>query len=162
MTKNNLWLKYFLTEEIILTDKAPPSDNDKSVEGSTISIPDNFEQKSLLVLIRTDVNGTLSEKNSIFLHKVLEAVNISETDFIKVYLPDQWNDLPVKIYKSGPEKIILFDASVRPEGLKDSLYTLQDIENVQWLLVDKLDDIEKDVNKKKALWASLKKLFKLG
>ncbi len=162
MKKNNLWLKYFITEEIFLTDQIPASNIDKPAEKTSISLPDDFEQKSLLLLIRADDNGTLFEKNSAFLNKILAAVNISETKYIKVYLPDKWSDLPIKLYKNGPKKIILFDASVKPEGFKDSLYSLQGAENVQWLIVDKLDDIEKDVNKKKALWASLKKMFKLG
>jgi len=162
MSKNNRWLKFFITEDIIITDQDIPSGIDESATGVSIPLPDDFKQKSLLVLVRPDANGALSEKNSIFLNKVLEAVNLSKNEIVQVYLPDQWTDLPMELYKNGPENIILFDPLVKPEGLTDSLYTLQILENVQWMLVDKLNDIESDVNKKRALWSSLKKLFKLS
>lgn len=162
MAKNNQWLKFFITEDIILTNQNMPSEPVESDNGTSMPLPDNFKHKSLLVLVRPDNNNSLFEKNSIFLHKVLDAVNLSKEESILVNLPDQWVDLPTELYKSGPEKIILFDPSVKPEGLDDTLYTLQSLENVMWLHVDKLDDIESDVIKKKALWSSLKKMFKLN
>lgn len=162
MTQDNRWLKYFITEEIVLPGHSGPHPSISSRETDQMPNRDNPASKSLLVLLRNPGQKAVSKKISLFLHKILNAVNISEDDFAKIYLPAQWHSVPEEIYLNGPGKIVLFDSSVRPEGMTAPLYELQQAGRVQWLLADRLEDIECDVKKKKALWTALKKMFNLG
>ncbi len=149
------WLKYFITEELFLV-------NDKTEDKHDDRMHTDNKQKSLLVLLRADHTGNLSEENAVFLQKVLKAVNLSENDYLHVYLPDHQHDVPREILRSSPRKVIIFDSTLRPPGLPESKYKVQDYEGIQWLTADKLDEISGDVKKKKALWSALKELFDLG
>ncbi len=156
MDEHNFWLKYFITEELFLV-------GDEFEDTGEVQLSEDYRQNSLLVLIRQDQSGVLSDRNAAFLKKILTAVSLSKNDYITVYLPDHQREVPREILvNNNPGKVIVFDSSIKPYGLQDMKYTVQKNGDVKWLMADKLEEISNDVEKKKALWGALKKMFDLG
>jgi DNA polymerase III psi subunit len=154
-SESDIWLRYFLTEDLFLV-------GDNTEDEPEDQLPPYTKNKSLLVLLRADHTGKLPEQNALFLKKVLQAINLSENDYVTVYLPDHQYNVPGEILQYNPVKVIIFDGAVRPRNLPDGKYKVLDHRGIKWLMADKLEEISADVKKKKALWSALKEMFDLG
>lgn len=162
MNQNDPWLKYFITEEIyplVETDRLTDGPDEKNnMDPEQLK---DFEGKSLLLLFRGNREEAVSEQEITFLGKIISAVNLSEKDCVTLYLPGQTPELPKEIFTNGPQRVIAFDPSIRLFEMQHDLYTIQDHQGIRWLVADKLEEIAGDVEKKKALWMALKKMFEL-
>ncbi len=161
MNQNDSWLKYFITEEIyplVETDLLTSGPDEKNVDPEQL---EDFEGKSLLLLFRGNREEALSEREATFLDKIISAVNLSEKDCVTLYLPGQTPELPKEIFTKGLQRVIAFDPSIRLFEMQHDLYMIHDHQGTRWLVADKLEEIAGDVEKKKALWMALKKMFEL-
>lgn len=164
------FLPHFIHEEIYLIKEekiSVASDQPNDVE---IQQPDNAQQntelkyegknlKKILVLISNAETNFLHESEKIFLGKILHAVQLNFED-IAIVNTAKINDL---------HKINHFDCRYMISfGVVNDHLTINNItpfykiinqEGVTFLLSDPLKTIEKDQDKKRKLWNSLKQLF---
>ena len=118
----------------------------------------SFEKK---VLIITDDIDAESEEQ-ILLDKMLKATGLSTPDIYLLKLSHKNGLLPY-INKIRPEKIICFGAQLNTASstFSNSLYNIQEINDIQLLIVNNLNKIITSSEAKQALWNSLKKMFDL-
>lgn len=166
-------LSLFLTEPIYLVKKethgevaqAREESPDEAVEKRTPPEPLVYEGKYLkkvLLLYKGSASG-LSETQNTFLGKILQAVNLGFDDIALVntgfLAADQLpllNEINAKVWLSFG---VVHEAL--PIKKNTPQYEIVKIENASFLLVNTLEEIEADRDKKVLLWNNLKSLFSI-
>ncbi len=116
-------------------------------------------QKHLIIVYRTDK----TEFDKTFLEKILGAVHYDlEQDTTLIELREDQNFSFQNISKSlTPRHFISLGIPPKELGLNltNHLYQIRNIENCSFLFTNSLSEIEKDKNKKAALWGCLQTMF---
>jgi len=135
-------LKYFLDEDLYLLKQKPPKD------ASNENGEEPTDKGQIWVLIDADDQ----RKNDKLLKKIIAAANLSLDD-IEIF-----NTISESQLESNHTAILSFG---KPFLNVVSSYQIVERGKKKHLLVDSLSVIDKDRNKKKALWARLKKMFNI-
>jgi hypothetical protein len=114
-------------------------------------------EKSILII--TDIIQEESEEH-ILLNKMLSATKIELKDIYLLQLSVP-NLSPLFISKLKAKKVISFGTFLDNPSLRfsSSAYRLQDVNNIQFLTINKLSQIKDSSEMKQALWNGLKKMF---
>lgn len=119
-------------------------------------------EKNILVVVNHAGVPFLPDDELKFLTSVLSACKLSLADVAIV----NWREVATKEYSAVFEelngnRILLFDVSPSEFGLPLSFpfFQVQPFDNRNYLCAPALTGIEKDVETKKQLWASLKRIF---
>jgi hypothetical protein len=120
-------------------------------------------QKNILVLVNNKDTDYLNAEQSELLSKILAAVDVTMLDAgivnMAKYKNFKWEDLKQQVNFT---KMIAFEPAIASlySPLNVGLYNIQKADNIDFFLSENLNDISRDVEKKKKLWAALKVFFK--
>jgi len=119
-------------------------------------------EKNILIVVNNENAVYLTDNELVFLTKVLGACDLSIADVAII----NWKNLSQKdhivlINELKSRYILLFDLDSIEFGLpiRFPAFQIQTFDKCTYLQAPALAAIEKDVDAKKQLWASLKKLF---
>lgn len=120
-------------------------------------------KKHCVILIKETQHIILSKPDLTFLENILKAIQYTLEDVLIINVNNE--NLTIKeIQKEHiPEKIILFNILPFEIGIQDKnvhKYEVMELENFNILTADSLQVITQDIDKKKALWISLQRMFK--
>ncbi len=148
ITSHPIALAYLMNEDIYEVNETQP---EKKHEEPT--------KNKILVLFHEYVAKDLPIVDKEFLLKVLKAVNLSEKDIIIVNRAHATERTEELIEKNQAKIVLAFGVNELIEGSNSNLYTISKIGNTEWLSAEELSVIGTDMNRKKQLWTSLKKIF---
>ena len=156
MKINENALKFIFEEELY---RSPVLIHSK-IDSSTPFIGAN--NKNILILVPTSGSSEVIQANILeFLSKILNSIGLTIDDVVITDNKNQekWDQLKNDF---SPQKILFF--GIKPfeigiESLDINTYEVKPFQGNFILYADKLEDIKEDLNKKKALWVNLKKLF---
>ena len=157
MKINENALKFIFNEELYRT---PNSSLPNDIETSMSFLGGN--KKNTLIVVPDNKTAQIIEKiNLQFLEKILNSIGLTIDDIIIVnnQPKEKWSTY---IRDFSPKKIMFFGVKPFELGLTEleiNSYELKHYQGQTLFYADKLEVIKEDVNKKKALWINLKKLF---
>ena len=156
------YLKYVITEDIYLVKASDGEETVQSTENKTaeqtLKVKGN-EQAAVAILNIDQKNTFISAQDAQFLGNILKAIQL---DLEKIAL------INMAQTEYGPEQVIeqLPAKKILSFGLKDDtffqstgIYETREFNQKIILNADDLPTIEKNKDKKKALWAALQSLF---
>ena len=117
-------------------------------------------QRNILVVVPKQEN-ILNDGEKVFFEKILNSIGL-QLDDVAVICPK--NEAKFVYYKRTFECQQVITFGVRPfeigiEEIEVPLYEIKDFQNIPILYGNTLKTIQGDVDKKKALWLNLKKIF---
>lgn len=120
-------------------------------------------QQKVLILVSEPKAKSLNATDADFLEKILKAVHLSmeEVDFINIDALDKQSNFKDMLSAKTVHHFISFGVALKRLSLEILLvpYQIKPIEGINFLYADPLAALQTDVNKKKALWLCLKKMF---
>ena len=163
-------LPFFLTEEVYVIG------NDVIYGGSREEIMDDYSShnknvkethlkysgsESYAIVVLVDFPESIPSVSREFLFKILSAIKLTENDITLINMRENRTKKHEELLKVFPSnKIIAFGTTCTalfPDNTP--LYSKSIIKQRQILRSDELDEISKDVEKKKQLWNELKNMF---
>ena len=151
MEENALYLLFnetiYLADSATITPKATKEDTHQ--QGSP-------PLKSVIILSKIALN---EDENS-FLQKVMQAINLNQTDY-SIVIGSEISSLLGELNK---KKVISFGVSaidLQIQELAFPLYEVKKLNESDYLFADSVQKIATDVQKKQALWLNLKRMFSL-
>lgn len=157
MKINENALKFIFSEELYRT---PASSHSNDIESSISFVGKN--KKNILIVVPDNEAAQVIKKNNIlFLEKILNSIGLTTDDIVIVnnQSKEKWTTY---VRDFSPNKVIFFGIKPFELGITEleiNSYELKQYQGQTLFYADKLEVIKEDINKKKALWINLKKLF---
>jgi DNA polymerase III psi subunit len=128
-------------------------------------LADDFEHKNAQALSTLVVFNEAEKKDDLLelLHNILSAAKLSvdkQVHTLSVTRNNAYSFIQMQS-KAGFEKALLFGVTPADLGIHLDLHLYQPLpfQGCNFVLADKLADIQQDTNKKKALWSCLKDIY---
>jgi len=161
--ENKEYLRHLFTEDIFIVNEQPQkSQSDESADNKIDSHPrlkfKGSVDNNVLIYNFDKSNEFISQGDELFLQNILKAIklNISETTIINAAKEEA--DLSTILSQLNQVKtVLIFGAN--SIALDVEFYQASSKDNINYLKCDPLSSIEKDKEKKKALWSALQELF---
>lgn len=119
-------------------------------------------QKKCLILVNEQEQQVIDENNLTFLQNILKAISYTLDDILLLNIASYPLTFEELINNYSPKQLILFDVSAFQLGIQERQiiqYELHEINNLQLISADSLTEIQKNIDKKKALWINLQRIF---
>jgi len=162
--ENKEHLRHLFTEDIYVIDEQKqsvqaPSDTEDSKSVSAPKLKFRGDGNSELLLYNYDKNNEfISQGDELFLQNVLKAIKLNISNTIIVNAANEKTDFSRILTNFNNVKTIL-TFGINKENSKSELYKVSSLDKQNYLRCDSLSSIEKDKEKKKALWGALQELF---
>lgn len=169
--KDYSFLPFLLNESIYLvSEDKPVSKTEKLIKEEKPDTPEDQitwqgkNQQQVVILIKYANNQYLDENQRELMGKILSAVKLSFDDVALVNLAHYPNALGLdKLTAPGARYLISF--GINPQDIaSERNLILNEIftrNRTQMLFTSSLEELEKDRNKKVALWNNLKQMFRV-
>jgi len=133
------------------TEEAKPAESKVNIQGNASA--------NVLILFNNTEATEIPEKEKTFLTNILKAVKLTTSDIGLINTTDSTVTLE-RIQGTSKANIILAFETPDNVGLAEiQNYAISEASSCKILMADSLSEIEKDTEKKKALWTNLQQLF---
>lgn len=157
------FLKYFITEDIYQVPEKQPDESiqvarevsDPTVPDESIDLPEIVEPSNeVLLIVRDEQNEILSDKDRVYLEKILHAVKLSWE------MVDVLNLAKQQVPRlTGYQRIMVFCTGAELPFSMTTNYAFTSWEGTQVLMVDPPEVISASVELRKKLWSALQQAF---
>ncbi len=118
--------------------------------------------KSCIILVKNLLYPILSKQDLTFLENILKAIQYTLEDVVIINIKDQKITLENIQEEYAVEKLILFDILAFEIGIQNKnirQYEVFELEKIHVLTANSLQEITQNIDKKKALWIALQRMF---
>lgn len=118
--------------------------------------------KKCIILVNDSNNNFIDQTNLTFLENILKAIDYSLDDISLINFHHYKISFQKIKEQYNPKHIILFDVNAFQLGIEDEhilQYESTQIENIQLISAESLTIIQNNIDKKKALWMALQRIF---
>lgn len=118
--------------------------------------------KKCVILVNDSSNTFIDQTSLTFLENILKAIQYCLDDITLINFHHHKTSFQKIIEQYAPKQIVLFDVNSFQIGIENEHilhYESIEINNTQLLSAESLSIIQKNVDKKKALWMALQRIF---
>lgn len=129
-------------------------------EKTYIPLGKNF--KHCVIIVNDSYNTFIEETNLTFLENILKAIQYSLDDITLINFHHHKTSFQEIKKQYSPKHIVLFDVNAFHLGIENEhilQYESTEIDNIQLISAESLTIIQKNIDKKKALWMALQRIF---